>query len=400
MEKIKKLKFFEGMSINILLLGLVSLFTDLSSQMVFPLLPLFLTTALGAQAYIVGLVEGAAETTASLLRIVSGYLSDKTKKRKPFIFLGYSLSTITKPLFAFANVWFFVLFVRVIERIGKGIRTVPRDALVAESSDESVRGKAFGMQRAMDGIGSMLGAVMAFLLLPVLGFRNTFLFAFLPGVLAVIAILFVKEKQAPVTITDTKITIKLSLKELSQNLKLFILSASLFSLGHFGYAFLLLRALDIGLADETAIFLYMLFYLAHSLFSVPAGILSDKIGRKAVLSVGYILFVALSIGLYFARDIYSLLVCFLAYGVFFAMIDGVQRAFVVDLSPVHLKATALGAFHAATGLVALPAAFVIGLIWERFSPEVAFLYGAIFALAAFIALLFVKDKQRIRENKS
>jgi len=398
MEKIKNFKFFEGLSINIFLLGLVSLFTDLSSQMVFPLLPLFLTTTLGAQAYIVGLIEGAAETTASLLRIVSGYLSDKTKKRKPFILMGYSLSTITKPLFALANVWSFVLFVRVIERIGKGIRTVPRDALIAESSDESVRGKAFGLQRAMDGIGSMLGAVMAFLLLPVLGFRNTFLFAFLPGILAVIAILFVKEKQAPLAKTDTKITIKLSFRELSQNLKLFILSASLFSLGHFGYAFLLLRALDIGLANETAVFLYMLFYLSHSLFSIPFGIISDKIGRKAVLSMGYILFVALAVGLYFARDIYTLLLCFLAYGVFYSMIDGVQRAFVVDLSPAHLKATALGVFHAATGLVALPAAFVIGLIWERISPEVSFLYGAFFALIAFVVLLFVKDKDRLKQR--
>lgn len=395
MEIIKKLKLFEGLSINIFLLGLVSLFTDLSSQMVFPLLPLFLTSALGAQAYIVGLVEGAAETTASLLRIVSGYLSDKTKKRKPFVFLGYSLSTITKPLFAFANVWSFVLFVRVIERIGKGIRTVPRDALVAESSDEAVRGKAFGLQRAMDGIGSMLGAVLAFLLFPILGFRDTFLFAFLPGILAVVAIIFVKEKKVAVSELNTKITIKLSLRELSKDLRIFIFAASLFSFGHFGYAFLLLRAQDIGLSDTTAIFLYMLFYLAHSLFSVPSGILSDKIGRKKVLSMGYSLFIALAVGLYFARDIYSLLLCFLAYGVFFAMIDGVQRAFVVDLSPKHLKATALGTFHAATGLVALPAAFVIGLIWERLSPEAAFLYGAFFALAALIALLFVNEKNRL-----
>ncbi len=152
--------------------------------------------------------------------------------------------------------------------------------------------------------------------------------------------------------------------------------------------------LDIGLSNETAIFLYMLFYLSHSLFSVPLGIVSDRIGRKAVLSMGYALFIALAVGLYFARDIYSLLICFLAYGLFFAMIDGVQRAFVVDLSPAHLKATALGTFHAATGLVALPAAFIIGLIWERLSPEASFLYGAFFALAALIVLLFVKEKER------
>jgi MFS family permease len=143
----------------------------------------------------------------------------------------------------------------------------------------------------------------------------------------------------------------------------------------------------------------MLFYLTHSLFSIPSGILSDRIGRKAVLGMGYAMFIALAVGLYFARDIYSLLLCFLAYGVFFAMIDGVQRAFVVDLSPAHLKATALGTFHAATGLVALPAAFIIGLIWERFSPEAAFLYGAFFALAALVALLFVKDRERIMNRQ-
>ena len=218
----KEIRIFEGLTRNIFILGLVSLFTDLSSQMVFPLIPLFLTSVLGAGACVVGIVEGAAETTASLLKVISGYWSDKIKKRKPFILFGYSLSAIIKPLFAFTNVWFLVLSIRVIERIGKGLRNAPRDALVAESCDACVRGKAYGFQRAMDGIGSILGATLAFLLLPVLGYRNIFLFAFIPGAVAVFVILFIKEKKKPTEEETKKISIKLSFKELPLNLKLFI----------------------------------------------------------------------------------------------------------------------------------------------------------------------------------
>ena len=261
MDKHRQIRFFQAISRNILILGLVSLFTDLSSQMVFPLIPLFLTTVLGAGACVVGIVEGAAETTASLLKVISGYWSDKIKKRKPFIFFGYSLSSITKPLFAFANIWPSVLFIRVIERIGKGLRTAPRDALVAESCQENVRGKAYGLHRAMDGIGSVLGAIIAFLLLPILGYRNIFLFAFIPGIIAVFVILFIKEKRAPAKRETKKAPIKLSFKELPVNLRLFIIISSIFALGHFGYAFLLLRAKNIGLADNMAILLYVLFYI-------------------------------------------------------------------------------------------------------------------------------------------
>ncbi|HEC76208.1 MAG TPA: MFS transporter, partial [Thermoplasmatales archaeon] len=202
-----KKKFFKGLTTNIFILGFVSLFTDLSSQMVFPLIPLFLTTTLGAGAYAVGIVEGAAETTASLLKVISGYWSDKIKKRKPFVLLGYSLSSVTKPLFALAYTWPFVLFIRVVERIGKGLRTAPRDAIVAESCEKNVRGKAYGLQRAMDGIGSISGAVLAFLLLPSLGYRNIFLLAFIPAIIAVFVILFVKEKK-----TSSKEVRKMSLK--------------------------------------------------------------------------------------------------------------------------------------------------------------------------------------------
>jgi len=396
MNKYKKIEIFEGISRNIFILGLISLFTDLSSQMVFPLIPLFLTTVLGTGAYVVGIVEGAAETTASLLKFVSGYWSDKIKKRKPFVLFGYSLSTITKPLFAFANIWSFVLFIRVIERVGKGLRTAPRDAIVAESSDESVRGKAYGFQRTMDGIGSVIGALLAFLLLPIIGYRNIFLFAFIPGIIAVFVILFIKERKIPAKKKEPReISIKLSFKELSVNLKLFVIASSIFTMGNFGYAFLLLRTIDIGYTDSNAILFYVLFYIIYTICAIPFGILSDRIGRKPVLIAGYALFSITSLGLIFASNIYSILLLFVIYGIFYAMIDGAQRAFVVDLAPKHLKATALGTFHTAIGLVALPGGFIAGLLWDKISPETTFLYGFILAIISIVLFMFVKDKTKV-----
>jgi len=383
--------FFKGFTLNVIILGFVSLFTDLSSQMVFPLIPLFLTSVLGAGAYVVGIVEGAAETTASLFKVVSGYWSDKIKRRKPFVLFGYSLSSVTKPLFAFANVWSFVLFVRVIERIGKGLRTAPRDALVAESCDACVRGKAYGFHRAMDGIGSVSGAILAFLLLPVLGYSNIFLFAFIPGLIAVFFILFIKEKKTPIAKETKEPSVKISLKELPTNLRLFIAISSIFALGHFGYAFLLLRAKDIGLADNMAILLYVLFYIVYTICVIPSGILSDKIGRKPVLITGYLVFAITSLGLIFTSNIYSILLFFVIYGIFYAMIDGVQRAFVVDLAPKHLKGTALGTFHAAIGMVALPGGFIAGMLWDKISPEATFVYGLALAIISLLLFMFVKN---------
>jgi len=396
MDKHRQIRFFQGISRNILILGLVSLFTDLSSQMVFPLIPLFLTTVLGAGACVVGIVEGAAETTASLLKVISGYWSDKIKKRKPFIFFGYSLSSITKPLFAFTNFWPSVLFVRVIERIGKGLRTAPRDALVAESCQENVRGKAYGLHRAMDGIGSVLGAVIAFLLLGILGYRNIFLLAFIPGIIAVFVILFIKEKRAPAKRETKKISVRLSFKELPVNLRLFILISSIFALGHFGYAFLLLRAKNIGLADNTAILLYILFYIVYTICIIPSGMLSDKIGRKPVLITGYLVFAITSLGLIFTSSIYTILIFFIVYGVFYAMIDGVQRALVVDLAPENLKATALGTFHTAIGLVALPGGYIAGLLWDKIGPGATFTYGFTLAIISIALFMFLKPTNRVR----
>ncbi|MCX6665814.1 MAG: MFS transporter [Euryarchaeota archaeon] len=388
-----KTSFLRGLTRNIIILGFVSLFTDLSSQMVFPLIPLYLIS-LGAGAWVVGLVEGAAETTASLLKVFSGYWSDKINRRKPFVFAGYSLSTITKPLFALTNSWPFILLVRVMERVGKGIREAPRDAIVAESADESVRGKAFGFQRAMDGLGSIIGAVLAFILLPILLYKNIFLVAFLPGIIAVLCILLIKEqKKSNISTKKTTTSFKMSMKQLPRNLKLFIVASTIFALGNFGYAFLLLKAKNIGLSDERTILLYVLFYTIYTICTIPAGVISDKIGRKPVLITGYILFAALSVGLLFVSQLNTLVIIFIIYGVFFAMIDGVERAFVVDLAPTNLKGTALGTFHTVTGLIALPGGLLLGVLWDTFSPNTTFLFAFILTACSLPLLAVIKQKK-------
>jgi MFS family permease len=268
-----KQSFFNGFSRNIIIVGFVSLFTDLSSQMVFPVVPLFLLS-LGASAWVIGIVEGAAETTASLLKVFSGYWSDKIKRRKPFVFAGYGLSSLTKPLFAFAQTWPFVLFFRVIERVGKGIRDAPRDAIVAESVDVSIRGKVYGFQRAMDGVGSFSGAIIAVILLPLFGYRDLFLIAFLPGIIAVLFILFIKEKrQHNIPLKGQSTPFRISIKKLPHNLQIFIFVSTIFSFANFGIAFLMLKAKYIGFSDNITLLFYALFYMVYALFTIPAGML-------------------------------------------------------------------------------------------------------------------------------
>jgi MFS family permease len=396
--KMKKQSFFNGLVRNIIIVGFVSLFTDLSSQMVFPVVPLFLLS-LGASAWVVGLVEGAAETTASLLKVFSGYWSDKIKRRKPFVFAGYGLSSLTKPLFAFAQTWPFVLFFRVVERVGKGIRDAPRDAIVAESVDVSVRGKAYGFQRAMDGIGSFSGAILAVIFLtffgnsnPLTAYRNLFLIAFLPGIIGVLFILFIKEKREQnIPLKRSSTPFRVSMKSLPRNLQIFIFVSTVFACANFGYAFLILKAKNIGLSDNTTLLLYVLFYIVYTLFTIPAGMLSDKIGRKPVLIAGYVLFAATAVCLLFASQLYMLIFVFILYGIFFGLIDGVQRAFVVDLAPSDLKGTALGTFHTATGLIALPAGIIAGTLWDQFSPQATFLFAFALALFSLLMFAFVKN---------
>ena len=381
---------------NVLLLGLISLFTDLSSQMVFPLLPLFLTTILHTGATAVGIIEGAAETTASLLKVISGYWSDKIKKRKPFVLAGYGLSTITKPLFAIAKTWPFVLFARIIERTGKGMRTAPRDAIVAESTPKQIRGKSYGIQRAFDGLGSVLGALGAIILLPLLGYRKLFLFAFIPGIIAVLLIPLIKEAKV-----KKKAKEKISIKKLPNNLKFFITVSTIFTIGQFGYAFLLLKAKKTGLTDVSSIILYLIFFIVFTIASTPAGIISDKIGRKNTITMGYIIFAITSIMLIYTKNTTMLVLSFILYGIFYAFVDGTQRAMVTDLAPKHLKATSLGAYHTMIGIAALPAGIILGTIWDKTNPETMFVYALTISIISIALLQMIKTKAKnIKTSKT
>jgi MFS family permease len=323
-----------------------------------------------------------------------GPIESKKENRLYCLGIPYPLA---KPLFALTTIWPFILAVRVLDRVGKGLRDAPRDALVAESSDPQTLGKSYGYQRSMDGLGSIMGALLAFMLLPLLGYTNIFLLAIFPGILAVATILFVKEKM---THSDApkKEPLKINFKVLSPNLKLFVIVTAIFSLGHFGYAFLLLKSLSMGFTDHTTIFLYAFFFFIYTLVTIPAGIISDKIGRKPILLLGYFLFAVTCVGFIFVNSLATLLIFFAVYGIFFALIDGTQRAFIVDLAPKDLKATALGTLQTAIGIVALPGGFLAGLLWEEFGSTSTFIYGAVLSLLALALFMFIKVPKKIIDN--
>jgi MFS family permease len=371
--------------------------------MVFPLIPLFLTS-LGSGATVIGIVEGAADTTAALLKVFSWYLSDKFHKRKIFVLIGYGFSTITKPLFALAQTRPVVLVFRVIERIGKGMRDAPRDALVADSTAPEFMGKAYGIQRAMDGTGSVVGALLALVLFPLLGYQKLFIFAFIPWVIAVLAILFVKEAKNMKHTRDRdhvhmkpKIAIpslQTSIKILPNNLKLFIVVAALFGLVNFWYAFMLLKAKSVGASDERSILFYVLFYGIYTLASAPLGILSDRIGRKKMLRVAYGLFLVVTLGLALVTQIGRVIVFFILFGIVFAIVDGTERALVVDLAGKY-KGTALWIFHTAIWIVSLPGWYILWLLWDKFSPQATFLFAFAIGVIIMIMFRFVNTKKQI-----
>jgi MFS family permease len=391
---LNKRKLATGISLNVLFLGFTSFLTDVSSEMVFALLPFYMVS-LGTPMIFVGVIEGAAETTASILKIFSGWFSDKVRKRKPFAVFGYSLSAILKPLFAFAIYPIQILLIRISERFGKGIRTAPRDALIADSIGEEDRGKAYGFHRTLDTLGAVFGPLLAFLLFPLLFYRGVFLVSFIPAVLAVLLlIVFVKEGRNPKTKGEAKIE-SVNFKLLSKNFMVFIFIVAIFTFGNFSYAFFLLQTKNFGIDESVAILLYLLFNVSYAFFAFPLGTLSDKIGKKPVVSLGYGIFGITCLLFAYGSTPFHGFISFILYGLSFAIVDTVQRAIIPDLVPHDKRGTAFGLFHAVVGLVTFPSSLVAGALWEAYGAPVPFLLSSILSLLAAIFILFtisIKEK--------
>jgi MFS family permease len=376
----------KGLSPNVILLSIVSFLNDLSSEMIMPILPMFLQS-LGGGGEAVGLLGGFRDAVSNILKIFFGYWSDKTGERKLFVYGGYFVSSIFKLLLATSRAWPSAVLFSGLERIGKGLRTAPRDAIIAESM-MTERGKGFGIHRSLETAGAVLGTLVAFFLFWYLqlSFRTIILIAGIIGFAALAPIRFVSEPQG----RPQKISLKLGIAILPAPLMLFILVASVFAFGNFSYMFFVLKANTLfpGRFSQAApILLYALFNVVYAVLAAPLGILSDRIGREKVIAFGYSLFALTAVGFAFFNSLPAFIVLFALYGGYKAAIDGTQRALVADLAHERLKATALGTFHTATGLAALPGGILAGFLWERYSPQVTFLYGA--ALGLVSVLLFV-----------
>lgn len=374
---------------NVLMLGIVSLLNDASSDMVYPLIPIFLTTTLGASFVTVGIIEGIAETTASVLKVFSGWLSDKLHKRKPLTVLGYGLSMIAKPLLAFAQAPWHVLAVRFSDRVGKGIRTAPRDALIAESTNPKFLGLAYGFHKTMDTIGATLGPLLAFILLPILNenLRSLFLLSFVASFLALAALtLFVKEKKE----YEHKHTPpKFSFKILPLPYKLFLAAIAIFALGNFSDAFLFLRAQNVGIAPELIPILYAISNIVFAGSATFFGRLADKIGPYKIMMGGYAIFALTHIGFATIASVSTVWLLFPMFGLFSAMTEGIQKIVAVKISDPELKGSMLGLMHTTIGLVQLPAGIIAGLLWEKINVSVPFFFSSITAGIAIIMMLFV-----------
>lgn len=393
MDRLKKGPF--NLKRNIFFLGLVSLLTDTSSEMIYPLLPLFLAGVLGVSIPFIGLIEGVAESTASLMKVVSGWLSDRSKRRKPFVCVGYALSSVMKPLFAFSTTGWQVLLFRFGDRVGKGIRTSPRDAMIADISPEREKGKSFGFHRAMDSLGAVFGPLAAFVLLPWFGgnLRWIFLLSFIPALAAVLVIfLFVRE-----TDQDDSLSTEVSkigsqgVRVLGPEYRYFVLIVCLFTLGNSSDAFLILRAKDLGLATATIPLLWLFFNGIYTICAIPGGMVSDRIGRKRVIFWSFLFYGVVYLGFALALRPFHVWFLFALYGVYYGFSEGVLRAYVADLVTSRLRGTAYGIFHTASGIMAFPASLIMGILWQRFGVSWAFSFGAAMAFLSAVLLLWLPE---------
>ena len=393
---------------NVVAIGFVSLLNDASSEIIYPLLPVFLTTGLGASAKAIGIIEGLAESISSLLKLFVGYLSDRWAQRKWFVVGGYALASLARPFLGFANNWQQVLAIRLTDRVGKGVRTAPRDAMIADTVAIEQRGLAFGFHRAMDHAGAVIGPLIGYGLVmllvansnaPAAGeFTKIFLLASIPALLAVlVAIFFMRETTVHVDI-DTEIP-RLSLRGFDRNFKRFLLILGLFTLSNSSDSFLILRARDSGVSIALIPLLWAAHHGMKVLSSLLGGDLSDRLGRKRLIVSGWVLYAAVYAGFAFVGSETGVWALFLVYGIYFGLSEGAEKALVADLVRPEQRGTAYGLYNLAFGITVFPASLLMGMIWDWKGPTTAFLINAVMgATAAALLLLFVRPQpERIIE---
>lgn len=386
---------------NIILLGITSLLTDISSEMVYPILPVYLVMRLGASPALLGLIEGVAESLASLLKVFSGYFSDRIRLRRPFAIFGYASSTVGKIFLYISSSWVYVLVARIIDRFGKGVRTAPRDALIADSAKETKKGAAFGLHRAMDTLGAVIGVVAAYFLLKWRSgdFKVIFLFSLIPAILGVFFLFFVKEKKRAKDILPEKIEFSRSLiklspgyriaekwKSLDRRLRLFLIFSFVFTLGNSSNQFLLLRAKTLGSTTAGVVLLYLAYNLVYFLVSYPAGWLSDRVGRKRLLVLGYLFYGLVYLGFARNHSLGLLWLLFASYGIYIGFTEGVEKALLADLAPFELRATLIGLHATLVGIGLLPASLLAGLFWKIWGASAPFYFGGFLGIISSLGI--------------
>lgn len=381
---------------NVYALAGVSFLTDVSSEMIYPLLPVFITSVLGASPGFIGVIEGAAETTAALLKLASGWWSDRVRRRKPLVVLGYSIASFARPLIAIAQSAVQVLVIRVSDRVGKGLRNSPRDALIAESVDPSIRGRAFGFHRSADNAGGVVGPLLAFAALTWFhdALRTVFWLAAIPGLLAVVLVIVGPreiKRAAPGTIS----TLDLS-QPMGSRFWAVLTVVFIFTLGNSTDAFLLLRAAQLGVSVALAPIIWAVLHIVKTASGTPGGSLSDRVGRRPVLVAGWLVYSGVYFLFAIADKQWHAWALFATYGIYFGLTEGAERALVADIVPAARRGAAYGWYYLAIGIGALPASIIFGVIWNRYGSTMAFEFGAALALAAAVGLLVVMPRQQQR----
>ena len=382
---------------NIVLIGLVSLFVDMSTEMVYPLIPLFLTSTLGATPAIVGIIEGIAESIASLLKVFSGYIGDRYHNKKRLAFAGYSASVIYKVFLLLSASWLGVLAARVIDRTGKGIRTAPRDALVAQSSEQKKLGGSFGLHKMLDMAGSSLGALFAFIFVATgFGFHKAFLYSIIPAVIGIAIIPSIREDKKQ---NQSGEKLKLKGVKLESKLKLYLAGMFVFCLGNSSNTFLLLKAQERGFSASQVILLYLVFNISASILAIPSGKLSDKFGRSVILVPGYLIYGLVYLGFAVFAAKQAIVLLFIAYGAYTAFLSGAERAFIAENAPAYYKGTVLGIYGMLQGIGLLLSSIIAGIMWDAVNSNAPFWFGGIIGIVSAVMIAVILRNNKIMSTR-